>query len=423
MRRFVAEAAVVTIAIAFAGPRARADDAPLTASPPNLQKAAEVAVEQTSAPAGAMQVDPKAEQKGEPQAAKPSGPPKLEWVVGDYKVKIGGYVKLDAIHDFNQMGNSDSFDPRAIPVTPDPTLPDENTRLQAKQTRINLDVNGPFRVFVEGDFFGTGNAFRLRHAYGELKVGDDGKVLAGQTWTTFMDTEAMPETLDFESPIAFPQIRQALARYTSDLGGGSYWAIAMEDPQSDVLVPAGVTGATGELIPDIDAGINYAAEGYHVRLGLFGGAVRFEQQGGRTQNEPLWAANLATKVMTTGKDNAIAQVTYGNGAGRFRGGDVAAINGSGNLVGIKVIALMGSYQHYWSDEFRSTLVYSWAGGDPPENLPGDTTERLDYLAANFIWQFNPRAWTGIEYLHGSRESISHDYGGDHRLQLSIKFDI
>jgi hypothetical protein len=399
-------AASCLVALALVAVNANAQEAPPPAQPSSSEVAA--ALDANAAPAGAMQQTP--------EAAAPKASPKLEWTVGDYKVKLGGYVKLDVIHDFNQMGNADSFDPRAIPVDNDPTIPDENTRLQARQTRLNLDVNGPFHLFVEGDFFGTGNAFRLRHAYGELKVGDKGTVLAGQTWTTFMDTEAMPETLDFESPTAFPQIRQAMARYTSDLGNGSYWAVAMEDPQSDVLVPAGVTGATGELTPDIDAGLNWAQERYHVRLGLFGGVVRFEQAGGTTQNEALWAMNLASKVMTTGKDNAIGQITYGNG-------DVAAINGSGDLVGINVIALTGSYQHYWTEELRSTLVYSWAAGNPPENLDPDTTERLDYLAMNLIWQFHPRAWTGIEYLHGSRESIGHEYGGDHRLQLSIKFDI
>lgn len=415
MRRSVAGLAVLVIA-SVPG-RSRAQDAPPSVQP--ASNAADAAVEATAAPAGAMQADPKAD----PQAEKSSVLPKLEWSVGAYKLKLGGYVKLDLIHDFNQIGNSTSFDPRQIPVVHDPTLPDEQTTMTARQTRLNLDLSGPIRLFVEGDFEGTGNAFRLRHAYGELKVTDDGKLLAGQTWTTFMDTEAMPETLDFESPTAFPQIRQAQARYTADLGNGSYWAVSIEDPQNDVLTSAAVTGATGEMIPDVDAALNWAQDRYHVRAGVWSSAVRFNEAGGRTQTIPLWGLNLSTKVMTQDKDNAIAQLTYGNGIGRFRGGDVAAINAGDNLVPIRVLALMGSYQHYWSEEYRSTIVYSWAGGDPPENLDPGTTERLTYFAVNFIWQFNPRAWTGIEYLHGSRESISHDYGGDHRLQLSIKFDI
>src|ERR1700741_1572171 len=83
----------------------------------------------------------------------------------------------------------------------------------AGQTRFNVEVTGPttagpFKAFVEGDFFSDQNAFRLRHAYGTV-----GEVLGGQTWTTFMDEDAMPETIDFESPIAFPIVRQAQIRW------------------------------------------------------------------------------------------------------------------------------------------------------------------------------------------------------------------
>ena len=100
-------------------------------------------------------------------------------------------------------------------------------------------------MFVEGDFFGTGNAFRMRHAYGTL-----GPVLGGQTWSTFMDEDTMPETLDFESPIAFPLIRQAQIRRSQDIGNdGSYWAVALEDPDSDLVTP-GVPGEIEEATPD-----------------------------------------------------------------------------------------------------------------------------------------------------------------------------
>src|SRR5262245_21546636 len=66
--------------------------------------------------------------------------PKLEWTFAEYKLKLGGYIKLDAIHDFNQIGSTDSFDPRTIPVAHDSTVPDNNTELHAKQTRINADI-------------------------------------------------------------------------------------------------------------------------------------------------------------------------------------------------------------------------------------------------------------------------------------------
>ncbi len=186
-----------------------------------------------------------------PQAssAAPTERPKgLQTQIGDFSVKLGGYIKVDLIHDFDAIGSTDSFDPRTIPT--DGSDAGTNTRMHARQTRLNLDVRGPtsagdVRLFAEGDFFGSGNAFRLRHAFGTL-----GPVLGGQTWTTFMDEDAMPETLDFESPIAFPLIRQAQIRLRHEFGDGSYGAIALEDPASNVIAPP-VPGAITPVRPGV----------------------------------------------------------------------------------------------------------------------------------------------------------------------------
>ena len=115
----------------------------------------------------------------------------------DVAMKIGGYVKADFIYDFDPIDSTDFFDPTCIPVG---ATARTNTRFHARQTRMSFDTRwapdeNPVRVFVEGDFFGDGNSFRLRHAYGEI-----GSLLAGQTWTTFTDVAAAPATLDFEGP-------------------------------------------------------------------------------------------------------------------------------------------------------------------------------------------------------------------------------
>ena len=77
-------------------------------------------------------------------------------------------------------------------------------------------------MYVEGDFYGSGNAFRLRHAYGSY-----GGLLAGQTWTNFLDPDNFPNTIDFESPMAFPSFRQAQVRYTARLNDQSSWAVSV----------------------------------------------------------------------------------------------------------------------------------------------------------------------------------------------------
>jgi hypothetical protein len=359
-------------------------------------------------------------------AHEPPAPPKapptrgLTFQVGESTLKIGGYVKVDLIHDFDEIGSTDSFDPRTIDVS---GLDGENTRMQARETRLYLDLRTPtdigeLKTYVEGDFFGSGNSFRLRHAYGSVD-----HVLAGQTWSTFMDEAAIPSTLDFESPIAFPIIRQAQIRYTENYDNGNYAAVALEDPNNDVVPPTGVPGETENPVPDLNARLHLKNDGGHVQFGLFGGMARFQPDGGSADDVYLWGLNASAKQTTWGTDFAIVQLTYGDGVGRYRGGATAAPDSSGELEAVRTAAWMASYQHNWSEKYRSTLAYSAVEGDLPSGAAPDTNEELTYLAANLIWQFCDRAWVGIEYLHGTRETFDGSDGDADRLQLSMRFDL
>ena len=353
-----------------------------------------------------------------PPAPTPKG---LQLQTGDYTWKAGGYIKVDLIHDFDEIGSQDSFDPRTIPT--DSNDPGDSTRIHARQSRLNLDVSGPttagpFHAFVEVDFFSDQNGLRLRHAYGEVA-----EVLGGQTWSTFMDEAAMPETLDFESPIAFPIVRQAQIRWTRELEDGSYFALALEDPDSDVIAPDGVPGESDEPLPDVTARVHWKHSRGHVQLGLFGGMARFDPESGDEDDVALWGLNLSTELATFGKDSAIAQLTYGDGVGRYRGGTTAAPDADGDLEAIETFGVLGSYEHHWSDEWRSTLMYSWGEGDLPDGALPTSNEELTYGAVNLIWQFCNRAWAGIEYLHGTRDTFDGEDGSADRLQLALRFDL
>jgi hypothetical protein len=359
------------------------------------------------------------------QATQPTTPPPkgIQWQVGEYVWKLGGYVKVDLIHDFNEIGSTDSFDPRTIP-TMDDGDPGDRTRIHARQTRFNVDVQGPtsagpFRAFAEGDFFSDQNGFRMRHAYGTI-----GHVLGGQTWTTFMDEAAMPETIDFESPIAFPLVRQAQVRWTQEIGDdGDYFALSLEDPDSDVIPPTGVAGATEEPAPDFNARWHIKNSRGHVQLAGFAGMARFDPDVGSPDDVFLWGLNLSSKFATVGKDSAIVQVTYGDGVGRYRGGTTAAPDSDGDLEAVTVLGLMGSYEHHWSSEYRSSIGYSWGEGDLPSGSPTTSTEDLTYAFANFIWQFTERAWAGVEYLYGTRDTADREEGHANRIQFALRFDV
>ncbi len=143
------------------------------------------------------------------QEPKPDG-----FTVGGFVFKPGGRIKLDIIRDFDPISSEDSFDPRTIPVD---GSEGGNSSIHARESRLFLDIRGPIegqelRMYVETDFYGSSSALRLRHAYGSY-----GGLLAGQTWSTFVDDDNFPNTIDFESPMAFPSIRQAQVRWTQKL--------------------------------------------------------------------------------------------------------------------------------------------------------------------------------------------------------------
>jgi hypothetical protein len=339
-------------------------------------------------------------------------PPKkgMQWTVGDFTWKFGGYIKVDMIHDFNDIGSTDSFDVRTIPTT-GAASNGSNTRLHARQTRFNMDVSGPiengdmFHAFVEGDFFGDGNAFRMRHAYGELAMKDSGTVLAGQTWTTFMDDGA--------------QIRWSQKMNDA----GDYWAVAVEDPANDIIEPTAVAGVSKAPYPDLTGRVHWENKLGHVQLGLFTGKARFEPVNGTTEDAFLWGFNLATKLMTQGEDNAIAQLTYGDGVGRYRGGVTAAPNDANEIAAVPVLGCLLSYQHFWTEKYRSSAGYSWANATLPGGTPATGSQHLTYSFVNLIYQFSYRAWYGVEFLHGTRETADNADGDANRVQFSIKFDI
>jgi hypothetical protein len=103
------------------------------------------------------------------------------------RVKLGGFVKMDLIHDFDPINDIFGFQTRDIVVAERPPhIPSSQTVFTARTSRAEFKLEtdtrwGVFKTRLEGDFANQDNLFHLRHAYGFL-----GGLLAGQTWSTFV---------------------------------------------------------------------------------------------------------------------------------------------------------------------------------------------------------------------------------------------
>ena len=339
----------------------------------------------------------------------------------DVAMKIGGYVKSDFIYDFDPIDSTDFFDTTAIPVgAPGRT----NTRFHARQTRLSIDTRWadderPIRIFVEGDFFGSGNSFRLRHAYGEI-----GSLLVGQTWTTFTDVAAAPATLDFEGSVSNVNRRQAQIRWTQNvLVEDLTLALAAENPQSNIVPPTDITGDSVNPSPDFVARLRFSKDWGQFQVASLYRLGGFQPTGERVITNSAWGLNFTGTILLKDTSKFYYQVVFGEGIGSYRGLPDAAPETATTDQLLGLTGWMVGFRQDWTDRLNSNFTYAEnALGNTRLQQPDDV-HRTTYLAANLIWEPVDRVNVGIEYLHGLRENIDRNVGVAHRLQVAFIFKL
>jgi hypothetical protein len=334
------------------------------------------------------------------------------------QIKAGGYVKLDLIHDFAPIASPDFFDVSKIPTDGSEGV---STHLNAKETRLLIDVRSPskfgeLKMYVETDFYGSGGAFRIRHAYAEI----GGKLLAGQSWSNFMDENIIPNTLDFEKPAAYAFVRHPLVRYKHPFSEAVYLAVALEEPSTNAQAPS-QPGKFESPLPDLTARVRLTKPWGHVQLSAFAGKLTYRFTAGGTDEVLLYAGNLSGIFNVLRNDKITYQVVYGPGAGRYRGGFSAAPDGSGNLKALTDLGLTLTYEHKWSPAFSSLLIVNQGQVDNQAGQPTNSLNTAWYTAANLIWTFADNAFAGVEYLWGERQDSDGSNGSASRLQFSVRY--
>lgn len=346
----------------------------------------------------------------------------------DSHLAIGGYVKADVIHDFDYVGNQSQFATNTIALEGSSNaLLEGVTTLQARETRLNFDFHKPtslgsMRAFVEGDFYGSGNAFRLRHAYGQL-----GGLLIGQTWTTFADLPADPSTLDFEGSDASVKRRTTQVRYVGALAPGWTWALALEQPDSSIQNTPGFSGADRGELPDLPGYIRYQWPRGSVQLAGVLRELRFAgPSAGRDESTAAYGLGFSFVNHVFGNDVVSGQFVYGDGVATYvqglsgQGLD-AYFTPGGSLEPVTVGSGLLAYTHHWNDHWRSVLSYSLIDVENEPGLSGGSIDELQDFHANLIW--SPfKAWDlGVEIMWGERTNQNGAEGDATRLQFSAKY--
>lgn len=342
---------------------------------------------------------------------------------GDFAAKVGGYVKADLIQDLDPIDATDAFDTTSIPTD---AFERQNTRFHARQTRLSVDsrwrVDGRVaRAFIEADFFGVGangsDAVRLRHAYGQI-----GRFTAGQTWTTFTDPSAVPQTIDFEGGVSNVNRRQALVRWTEPIiTEGFSLAIALEDPSIIVDNLPGIDGEGRTESPDLVIRPRYEFDWGEFQVGFLARRIGYQPPGQPVIDGSAWGVNFAGSFMLTESVKLYHQITFGDGIGSYRGSPDVVATGPTTATIQSSFGWMIGAKHEWSEILTSNFTFSDLSLDDVAGQPGDNLRRTQYFAANVVLNPYERLFCGIEYLYGLRQDVDRDRGEAHRLQVAFGF--
>ena len=361
-------------------------------------------------------------------------------------MKIGGYVNLALINSFDPMLISDRFIVGSIPPDgADVPGAKSGTDVTANQTRINFEVReetsqGPLRAFVEADFYGDGDTFRLRHAFGQFRW-----VLAGKSWSTLMDIDSRPEEVDFEGINGEILARQAQVRIFPTFGESMSFKLALEDPRTDVVNGVGAKGR-GDLVASVDRlplgqlGAWNSRVGFILRelVGDQAIAPVGDKPGGKTTGWGVTTSGRKSITHWGENDFLLWQVTYGKGIGRYLndlstvGGGDAVFDPEGKLKPLPVFAGYVSYAHEWPENFiflkswrgvlRSNFTLSWVdirNFDFQEDNNYNSTIRA---SANLIYLPTANVRFGAELLWGQRKNKDESKGTATQIQFSARYD-
>jgi hypothetical protein len=351
-------------------------------------------------------------------------------------LKLGGYIRVDAITDAGNNGNPNQFVPSSFPTGP--TVDDENrlrSQIHAKASRLTFELRRPvaenqwLRIYYENDFFNNSGSpsmdYRLRHLYGQAF-----NLMAGLGFSTFQDVDASPDTLDAEGPNSQVSKRQPQIRYTIPFGDKSTsLAFALEQPSTEVGtggLPAGATPVS--RLPDLTAAWRSETKTAHMQLAAVLRDLGYEQTGGSSENVLGWGLSASGAFTVFGDDRIFAQVACGEGVARYFNdtgglGLDASIDASGSFSALPLIAGMIGYAHAWNNQWRSNLSYGYLAVDAEEPLGPFAFDNTGYASANIIWQPARSLRIGVEALWGVKEIQNGDTTDGFRTNFVIKYDL
>ena len=383
----------------------------------------------------------------EPVPQEREAAPNLEGEsLGETSITFSGHAMLDMGYQTKQSDPNwfDVLRPTKLPAFEDQYGDDGEFYSGVRQSRLGVSTHTPttlgdLKTLIEFELFGVGadegeTTFRLRHAWGEI-----GQFGAGQYWSTFMDIDVFPNSIEYWGPNAMVFYRNVQARWTpwtSD--SGSRFAVALERPggsgdesRLDSIIDRENIKSDFE-VPDLAAHYRHVGDWGHLQVAGILRQIQWTDVGGDeidlSGDATGWGVNLSTNL-NIGRHVLRASLVHGEAIQNYMNdanadiGVVVSPDAAVPIGGepIPLTGLVAFMDLNWSDKWTSTVGYSVQDNDLPRFSTPSSFQRGQYALANLLYHPHPRVFFGPEVQWGKRENFNGFTSDDVRLQFSAKY--
>ncbi|KPJ96374.1 MAG: hypothetical protein AMJ53_00900 [Gammaproteobacteria bacterium SG8_11] len=352
-----------------------------------------------------------------------------------------GFIQLDAIYDFDRVDPAwkDALRPSKICSGTVGCGTEGETMLSVRQTRFGVAATTPadlgeLKTKLEFELFGVGSdegktTPRLRHAYGEI-----GSFLAGQTWSTFMDIDVFPNTIEYWGPPSMIFWRNIQLRWTAMRDETSSVAVALESPSSAIddgklytenpdLAFSGKT-----KYPDLTAHWRKHGDWGHAQIGALLRSVGYENlasaDGEPSGSKTGYGINASGSYKVWEKGTIKAQLTWGKAIASYfnDGGIDLAPDASNQAETLTILGWLLFYDHSWTDKWSSSIGWAMTDQDNSDGQTDDAFKGNQYGVVNLLHYPVKDIMVVGELQYGKYEQKDGKTRDDTRVQVSFKYN-
>ena len=364
--------------------------------------------------------------------------------------ELYGFILVDGGYNFNSI-DPDWFDvmrPTKLPKYKNQFGPEGNYFISVRQTRFGVRSStntkfGELKTQFDFDLFGFGKdvgqtTIHLVNGFGQL-----GKFIAGQTPSTFMDTDVFPVTLDYWGPSSRIFFLNIQVRYTPVSNSKQRFAVALERPGAtadgtDYSNSVDISGVKPRLpVPNLVSHYRRNWKWGYTQIAAIVKYLEWKEISDTSVydlsgSDVGWGFNFSTVINAGKRLKFKLQGEYGEGFENYMADpspDIALESDPGNsLTPVKGKALpawgfLTFAEVEWTSKLKSSVGYSMININNSNLQSPDAFRRGQYALINLRYYPVDNVLMGIEYQYGKRYNFNDGfYSNANKIQFAFKFN-